>query len=78
VISNRKGFEAGTRTRVDILDAVQKRSQTRLDLAEQRLVYAISHLRLKALSGELGVEAVTQVNGWLAEADVEQPTKGDL
>jgi hypothetical protein len=30
------------------------------------------------LSGELGVEAVTQVNGWLAEADVEQPTKGDL
>lgn len=73
VISNRKGFEAGTRTRVDILDAVQKRSQTRLDLAEQRLVYAISHLRLKALSGELGVEAVSQVNGWLAETAKSKP-----
>lgn len=67
VISNQKGLEAGTRTRVDILDAEQKLSETRLDLAEQRLIYAISHLRLKALSGELGVKAITQVNGWLKE-----------
>lgn len=69
VVSNRKGLLAGTRTRVDILDAIEKRSQTRLNLAEQRLVYAISHLRLRALSGELGTAAISRVNGWLRPAD---------
>lgn len=65
LLSNEKGFEAGTRTRVDILDAEQKLSEARLNLAQERLIYAISHLRLRALGGDLGLEAVSQVNAWL-------------
>ena len=72
LLSNEKGFEAGTRTRVDILDAEQKLSEARLNLAQERLIYAISHLRLRALGGDLGVEAVSQVNDWL-----EAPTMAD-
>jgi hypothetical protein len=65
LLSNEKGFEAGTRTRVDILDAEQKLSEARLNLAQERLIYAISHLRLRALGGDLGVESISQVNDWL-------------
>ena len=74
LLSNEKGFEAGTRTRVDILDAEQKLSEARLNLAQERLIYAISHLRLRALGGDLGVESVSQVNDWL-EAPVDTKAK---
>lgn len=66
VLSNEKGFQAGTRSRVDILNAEQQRSQTRMDLAKERINYVLARLQLLALSGDLGLDEVMTANRWLA------------
>ncbi len=67
VISNEKGFLAGTRSRIDILNAGETRGNVRLELARERLLYAMSRARLLALCGELNEAAIAGMNRWLAE-----------
>lgn len=67
VASSDKGVLAGTRTRVDVLNAEQKRAETRLELVRERLSLAISHARLLALCGALDRDAVGAMNRWLVE-----------
>jgi outer membrane protein TolC len=51
VVSNRKSFQAGSRTTVDILDAEQQRVSALRDLAQARFVYLMAHVRLQVLAG---------------------------
>jgi len=65
VISSRRSFEAGARTRIDILNAEQQAGQARRDLSQARLMYMLSRVRLKALTGGLRVENIDEMNAWL-------------
>lgn len=65
VHSNRRSFEAGSRTLVDILNAEQERVSAMRDLANARYVYMMSRIRLRALAGEADAQAVQEINAWL-------------
>ncbi|ATE62231.1 TolC family outer membrane protein [Thauera sinica] len=66
VFSNQKGFQAGTRSRIDILDAQQQRVSVKRDLAVARYRYIVSRLRLQSLVGTLDEPGIEAVNAWLA------------
>ena len=65
VLSNRKSFEAGSRTTLDVLNAEQQKTAALRDLAQARYVYLVSRLRLLSLAGEDRQASVAQVNVWL-------------
>jgi TolC family type I secretion outer membrane protein len=65
VLSNRRSYEAGSRTLVDILNAEQQKVAAQRDLAQARFVYLISRVRLQALAGGPKTEVIDQINGWL-------------
>ncbi len=65
VLSNRRSYEAGSRTLVDMLNAEQKKVSAQRDLAQARFVYLLSRVRLQALAGGPKTEVIDQVNGWL-------------
>jgi len=65
VESNRRSFQGGSRTLVDILNAEQQLVSAQRDLANARYTYMISHVRLRALAGEADETAIAEVNGWL-------------
>jgi outer membrane protein, protease secretion system len=65
VVSSRRSFEAGVRTRLDILNAEQQAGQARRDLAQARYNYLVSRIRLRALSGSLRAGNIDEINGWL-------------
>ena len=64
-VSSRRSFDAGARTRVDILNAEQQAGQARRDLAQARFAYLVARVRLKALSGGLKSANIDEINGWL-------------
>ena len=64
-LSNRKSFEAGSRTTIDVLNAEQQKTMAQRDLAQARYVYLISRLRLQSLSGDDRQTSVAQTNQWL-------------
>lgn len=61
------GFEVGTRTTVDVLDARRTLFEAQRDYARSRYTYLTNALNLKQAAGILGPEDLRQVNGWLAE-----------
>lgn len=65
VLSNRKSFEAGARTTLDVLNAEQQKTAALRDLAQARYVYLVSRLRLLSLAGENRQANVARVNAWL-------------
>lgn len=65
VISNRRSFEAGSRTLPDVLNAEQQKVSAQRDLAQARFVYLMSRIRLQALAGSPKAEAIDEINGWL-------------
>lgn len=65
VLSSRKGVQAGTRSSVDVLNALQQVSATGHELAKARYTYAFSRLKLKSAAGVLGEEDFVEINGWL-------------
>lgn len=65
VISNRRSFEAGSRTLVDTLNAEQQKVSAQRDLAQARYIYLISRVKLQALAGGPKTEVIDEVNGWL-------------
>jgi outer membrane protein, protease secretion system len=64
-LSSRRSFEAGARTRLDILNAEQQASSARRDLSQARFTYVVSLARLRALAGGLKAENIDEINGWL-------------
>ena len=65
VISNRRSFEGGARTLVDILNAEEQRVTALRDLAQARYLYMISRIRLRALAGEADSQVIGEINAWL-------------
>lgn len=65
VQSSRRSFEAGARTRIDILNAEQQVGQAQRDLAQARLAFMLANVRLKALTGGLKAENIDEMNRWL-------------
>lgn len=65
VISNRRSFEAGSRTLVDTLNAEQQKVSAQRDLAQARYMYLVSRVKLQALAGGPKTEVIDEVNGWL-------------
>ena len=65
VLSNRKSFEAGIRTTLDVLNAEQQKTLALRDLAQARYVYLVSRLRLQSLAGQDQFSNITQANSAL-------------
>jgi len=74
VFSNKKGFQAGVRTRVDILNAEQQRMNTRRDLAQARYQYLLARVHLQSLANSSGEEAITAINPWLSDSPPARDT----
>ena len=64
-LSNRRSFEAGSRTLNDTLNAEQKKVSAQRDLAQARYIYLISRVRLQALAGGPKREVIDEINAWL-------------
>lgn len=63
--STRKGFQAGTRNSLDILNAEQGLATAQRDLNRGRYEYVLARLRLMALVGRLDNEEMNRFNTWL-------------
>lgn len=64
-LSNRRSFEAGSRTLVETLNAEQQKVSAQRDLAQARFVYLISRVRLQALVGGPKTEVLEEINAAL-------------
>ncbi|NOZ55125.1 MAG: TolC family outer membrane protein [Gammaproteobacteria bacterium] len=59
------GFEVGTRTTVDVLNARQDLFRAQKDYSLTRYRYILDMLRLKQAAGLLSVQDLEKINGWL-------------
>jgi outer membrane protein len=59
------GFEVGTRTMVDVLNAQRDLFRARSNYSKVRYDFILSGLQLKQATGTLSKEDLMQVNGWL-------------
>lgn len=61
------GFEVGTRTTVDVLDARRALFVAETNYARSRYDYIVNVLRLKQAAGILAAGDIVEVNGWLQQ-----------
>ncbi len=61
------GFEVGTRTIVDVLDAQRELLRARRDYARSRYDYLLDTLRLKQAAGIVAEQDLVQISEWLVE-----------
>lgn len=59
------GYEVGTRTAVDVLEARRRLFQAQTDYARSRYDYVLNVLTLEQAAGTLDESRLTRVNGWL-------------
>lgn len=59
------GFEAGTRTLVDVLNSQRDLFRARRDYAQARYDYVLSTLQLLSAAGTLTADDIHRVNAWL-------------
>ncbi len=59
------GYEVGTRTAVDVLDARRTLVQAQTNYARSRYDYILNVLQLRLATGSLDRPALQEVNGWL-------------
>lgn len=62
VVSSNRSFDAGVRTRVDVMNAEQALQEARRNLARERYLYLGATFRLQALAGSDRMQAVAAVN----------------
>lgn len=78
--ANQAGYEVGTRTIVDVLDAERNLYQAEADYANARYTYIISFLTLRQAAGQLSEADVAEINGWLdkpqTSRDIPMTTQG--
>ena len=65
VQSNRRSYEGGSRTLLDIQNAEEQRVTALRDLAQARYQYVLARIRLQALAGDADEATIAEVNGWL-------------
>lgn len=59
------GFQVGTRTSVDVLNAQRDRFEARRDHLQARYDYILEVLRLKQAAGTLNEDDLVEINNWL-------------
>lgn len=59
------GFQVGTRTTVDVLNAKRDLFRAKRDFADARYLYVIDILNLKQAAGTLAVDDLKLINSWL-------------
>ena len=59
------GFEAGTRTTLDLLNAQREQFRSKRDLARARYDYLLASLKLKDVVGDLTESDLNQINNYL-------------
>lgn len=62
------GYEVGTRTAVDVLDARRNLVQAQTNYSRSRYDYMLNVLRLRLAAGTLDRQTLSEVNGWLVES----------
>lgn len=62
------GYEVGTRTAVDVLDARRNLAQAQTNYARSRYDYMLNVLALKQAAGTLDLQTLTEVNSWLVKS----------
>jgi outer membrane protein len=67
------GYEVGTRTSVDVLNARRNLVQAQTDFAASRYDYIVSVLQLRLAAGTLDRPELTQVNAWLTTSEPTSP-----
>jgi len=65
------GFELGTRTSVDVVNAQRDLLNAQRNYASSRYDYVLNTLRLKQAAGLINVEDLTGVNNWLTQHTLE-------
>lgn len=65
VFSTQKGIQAGTRTQIDLLNAEQQLMQAKRDLAQARMLFIMSRLRLLALTDAVNEATLEEINSYL-------------
>lgn len=63
--SRKEGFDAGLNTNLDVLDAQRDLFQAKRDYLKSRYQYITNKLQLYAVAGELDIDDLNTVNGWL-------------
>ena len=61
------GFEVGTRTAVDVLNAQQVRFQAQSEYYRSRYDYILATLQLKQAAGNLSDTDLAKINEWLQQ-----------
>ena len=59
------GFDVGTRTAIEVLDAQRELFRSQRDYASSRYEYMLNMLRLKMAVGLLSIDDLEQINSWL-------------
>jgi outer membrane protein len=67
------GYEVGTRTSVDVLNARKNLVQAQTDYAASRYDYIVSVLQLRLAAGNLDRQQLDSINGWLTQIDPTSP-----
>lgn len=62
------GYEVGTRTIVDVLNAERNVYLAEREYASARYSYIANYLVLKQAAGQLSAEDMVEINGWLGES----------
>jgi outer membrane protein len=66
------GYEVGTRTAVDVLDARRTLVQAQTNYSRSRYDYILNVLRLKLAAGMLDRKSLEEVNGWLEKTSASK------
>lgn len=66
------GYNSGTRTLADVLDAQQTLYGAKRDYGNARFDYIFNLLKLKQLAGSLKKEDVEEINTWLVQEDIAE------
>jgi len=69
------GFEVGTRTTVDVLDARRRLFEAQRDYARSRYDYLINLVRLKSAAGVLSPQDLAYINEFLTQPTPLQVTR---
>ena len=59
------GFQVGTRTSVDVLNAQRELFSARRDFSSARYAYILNVLQLKQAAGTLAPEDLAEIDAWL-------------
>ena len=70
--ATQNGFEVGTRTAVDIVNAERNHSSAKLNYSKARYEYLLNQLKLKQGVGSLNLKDLGYINTWLVDTPLTQ------